>query len=226
MLFNQQTTLGMATSSTSKPQKNRDWKEFWALMPGIGIVGIHLLLFMGLSASGVFAFGLNPWLTQILSWILWDPKLLLFPLHVIFTPISGLILSLIKGDIQGIKSLLKSTLATLSLTHLLKICVGRLRPNAANHLSFPSGHTSSAFSGAAYFHHRYGLMAGIPAYLVASMVGVVRVYKRAHHPTDVLAGAALAVLNSYALVKQRSSTGSVAPTRPASKGPQKKAAPS
>jgi membrane-associated phospholipid phosphatase len=56
--------------------------------------------------------------------------------------------------------------------------------------SFPSGHTSAAFTTATslslYFPKWYVI---IPAYLWAGSVGYARLYQGVHYPTDVLAGA-------------------------------------
>lgn len=56
--------------------------------------------------------------------------------------------------------------------------------------SFPSGHTSAAFTTATslslYFPKWYVI---VPAYLWAGSVGYTRIYQGVHYPTDVLAGA-------------------------------------
>lgn len=56
--------------------------------------------------------------------------------------------------------------------------------------SFPSGHTSAAFTTATslslYFPKWYVI---VPAYLWAGSVGYARIYQGVHYPTDVLAGA-------------------------------------
>lgn len=90
--------------------------------------------------------------------------------------------------------LLESYLTTSVVTVSLKTAVGRERPNHKNHRSFPSGHTSGAFSVASVLDKRYGVRVGIPAYLTASLVGLSRVRLKEHFPTDVLAGAALGVI--------------------------------
>ena len=59
--------------------------------------------------------------------------------------------------------------------HSLKRITNKERPNGGDY-SFPSGHTSAAFTGAGFIEKRYGLKVGIPAYILASYVGWSRVY--------------------------------------------------
>ena len=55
---------------------------------------------------------------------------------------------------------------------------------------FPSGHTASAFAGAAVFANRYPRYQWL-AWLCAGSIGASRMTTRAHYPSDVFAGAAL-----------------------------------
>ena len=64
-------------------------------------------------------------------------------------------------------------------------------PNGHDNASFPSGHTSGAFTWATIVSHHYGKKAGIPAYMAAVYMGYARMDDRAHRLTDVVAGAAL-----------------------------------
>jgi len=67
-----------------------------------------------------------------------------------------------KASLQFIKTMGTS----LVVTHSLKRIINKQRPNGGDY-SFPSGHTSAAFTGAAFIEKRYGYKAGIPAYLLA-----------------------------------------------------------
>ena len=58
----------------------------------------------------------------------------------------------------------------MAVVYVLKPLVDRTRPDGG-HQWFPSGHTASAFAGAAFLQMRYGWALGAPAYAVASFVG-------------------------------------------------------
>jgi membrane-associated phospholipid phosphatase len=79
-------------------------------------------------------------------------------------------------------------------TSILKYSVQRTRPDGSNNLSFPSGHTSTAFSLAAVANHHYGWKIGVPAYVLASGIGLSRIEKDKHYLSDVLAGATLGII--------------------------------
>ena len=57
----------------------------------------------------------------------------------------------------------------------LKHIVQKPRPDGSDNLSFPSGHTTSAFSGAAFIQRKYGWKYGVPSYILASYVGYTRI---------------------------------------------------
>lgn len=90
----------------------------------------------------------------------------------------------------------KSFLTTVVVTHGMKHTIEKERPNGGGQ-SFPSGHTSAAFQGAAFIQKRYGLKYGIPAYVGASFVGYSRVESDKHYVEDVLAGAAIGTAAAY-----------------------------
>jgi membrane-associated phospholipid phosphatase len=95
-----------------------------------------------------------------------------------------------------------STATTVIFTYTLKTVVKRPRPfqmhvnftavyQPREH-SFPSGHTSSAFSTASAVslaYPKWYVMA--PSYLFAGAVGYSRMYLGVHYPSDVAAGAVL-----------------------------------
>lgn len=108
----------------------------------------------------------------------------------------------------------EAVLVTALATNVLKLVVGRARPNAtpgrdAHHFlvgrgyrvgfnSFPSGHTSAAFAAASVFGAELdrtgaaGAGAARPVlYGVASLVGAARMYNDRHWLSDVVAGALL-----------------------------------
>ncbi|MEN0057208.1 MAG: phosphatase PAP2 family protein, partial [Bdellovibrio sp.] len=69
----------------------------------------------------------------------------------------------------------------------------RERPSGRDHLSFPSGHGSSAFATATSLAYSYGYKVGIPAYALAGFVAASRVNENIHWLSDVVAGAALGI---------------------------------
>jgi membrane-associated phospholipid phosphatase len=85
---------------------------------------------------------------------------------------------------------------TLGVTYTLKYTVNERRPNGGSQ-SFPSGHTSISFCSAEFMRKRYGWEYGIPAYAAATFVAYSRVEAKAHHPHDVIAGAAIGFASSY-----------------------------
>ncbi len=94
-----------------------------------------------------------------------------------------------------------SFIVTTLITQSAKRIVNRQRPFAAysfiikrddeeERLSFPSGHTSTAFctaTSAALRYRKWYFVA--PAYVFAGSVAWARMYQGVHYPTDVFAGA-------------------------------------
>lgn len=75
----------------------------------------------------------------------------------------------------------------------LKVAVDRTRPNGARH-SFPSGHTSSAFTVAPILTSRFGWKVGVPAYALAFATAFGRIEDHWHFPSDTIAGATLGLI--------------------------------
>lgn len=64
--------------------------------------------------------------------------------------------------------------------------------------SFPSGHTSSSFAAAMAIMLNKKWKVGVPACILAVLVGFSRNYLMVHYPTDVLFGALLGIV--YAII--------------------------
>ncbi len=101
-----------------------------------------------------------------------------------------------KHDPDGRTQFYKSFATNLVVTHGLKAVVHKKRPNGSDK-SFPSGHTSAAFQGAAFIQKRYGFKAALPAWLAATYVGYSRVQSKNHYTVDVVAGAAIGIASSW-----------------------------
>jgi membrane-associated phospholipid phosphatase len=56
--------------------------------------------------------------------------------------------------------------------------------------SFPSGHTANTFAAATVLERHLGLRASVPAYILASYVGLSRLHDNRHFASDVVFGAA------------------------------------
>jgi membrane-associated phospholipid phosphatase len=106
------------------------------------------------------------------------------------------------GDDEGRAQFYKSFATTVGTTHLLKNTIDTKRPNGGGK-SFPSGHTSAAFQGAAFINARYGFEQALPAYAAAAFVGYSRVDSDNHHTRDVIAGAALGIATSFYFSPER-----------------------
>jgi membrane-associated phospholipid phosphatase len=107
-------------------------------------------------------------------------------------------ISIARKDGEGFLQLGIGSGITYGVTRAFKFGINSERPNGGDH-SFPSGHTSGAFSGASYLHYRYGWKWGLPAYVAASVVGYSRVRDDDHYWYDVVGGAVIANAIAYAL---------------------------
>lgn len=113
------------------------------------------------------------------------------------TAVGGWALGALTGDLRlqefgrdASESLLEATV----LVTALKYPVGRERPDGSNALSFPSGHSITAFCFAPVVAKYGGWELGIPAYALAAVTALSRVEGYHHYLSDVLAGAALGII--------------------------------
>ena len=114
-------------------------------------------------------------------------------------PVSAAMITLIKEDFEGTKQLALSYATTLALTYGLKYTVKKQRPEGREQYdAFPSGHTSSAFSGASFIQKRYGWKYGWIGYALACVVAVSRTEgpDGFHDFWDVLGGATIGIVST------------------------------
>jgi membrane-associated phospholipid phosphatase len=90
------------------------------------------------------------------------------------------------------------------LTNVLKLAVGRERPNGEDNKSFPSGHASTAFTLAAVAERHFGWKVGVPAYMIAGAIAVSRLQRNKHYLSDVMAGATLGYIVGRTVVRANS----------------------
>lgn len=64
--------------------------------------------------------------------------------------------------------------------------------------SFPSGHTSSAFSAGSVMFRKLPKKFGVPILIFAIIMGLTRLYVGVHYPTDVLFGALEGIVIGFA----------------------------
>lgn len=112
----------------------------------------------------------------------------------ILVPAAGYAGAAFAGDKQGIFQLSKALVGTGVTVQVLKYSGERVRPDAGDDASFPSGHAAAAFTGAEFIRMRYGNGWGLPAYLASAFVGYSRVVEDRHFADDVVAGAAIGIL--------------------------------
>lgn len=100
-------------------------------------------------------------------------------------------------------------LSTLLINNiLLKNLVARTRPydviegltyivRRPKEFSFPSGHAGSSFAAACIMLRRLPRRYGIPAFVLAVLISLSRLYVGVHYPSDVLFGVISGILISY-----------------------------
>jgi membrane-associated phospholipid phosphatase len=89
-------------------------------------------------------------------------------------------------------------------TQVLKFAVQRERPDGSDHYSFPSGHSSAAFSVATILAGEWGWTAGVPAFLGAGAIGYSRLELNKHFFSDVIFGAGLGIASGRAVLRAHS----------------------
>jgi len=104
-----------------------------------------------------------------------------------------------RAELGFVDRFIEASLASLALGIVsggLKELVYSPRPNGADAKSFPSGHVDWVFMGAELVRMEYGWGWGIPAYLVATTVAVMRNYNNWHWLSDCIFGAGVGLLTA------------------------------
>jgi membrane-associated phospholipid phosphatase len=127
--------------------------------------------------------------TKIDDYLQWVPAVSVYALN----------LAGIKGEhgyidatmIFGISNLIME-----SFVSIIKNNSHEIRPDSSDYYSFPSGHAAEAFLSATFLFEEYknvSLWYGIGGYLVAGLVGYLRMYNDTHWFHDVVAGAGFGI---------------------------------
>ena len=125
-----------------------------------------------------------------------------FAQYVPLVSVYGLNLSGVKGRHDYLENTIiiaTSYAAMGAIVNAVKYTVKERRPDGSARNSFPSGHTATAFMGAEILRMEYKDVSpwiGIGGYVLASGIGICRVYNHRHWVTDVLAGAGVGILSA------------------------------
>jgi len=119
-----------------------------------------------------------------------------------FVPVSGAgaVLEGLKNDryYEPLRHMFAAHTINLGFTYALKWGINRTRPDDTP-LSFPSGHTSIAFTTATLWYNWHGPAAGIPMYSLAFLTALSRINDKRHWPADIIFGAVLGTVTGRAL---------------------------
>jgi hypothetical protein len=114
-------------------------------------------------------------------------------------------------DKEGTKQATLTIGSALATSSVIKGVAAKMRPNGNSRTSFPSGHTTAAFTGASFINIRYGPKAGVPALAAAVYTGWSRVYSSWHFADDVTAGASIGLMSAWMFTTPRSESFSISP---------------
>ena len=113
---------------------------------------------------------------------------------------SGYVTSLLAKDYRGFAYMGIHNAFSSAVMQALKDEVRQRRPGDQSNSSFPSGHTNTAFLGAAFMQQRYGSRWGVPSYVTAIAVAWSRIYGNKHYVNDTIAGASIGMMSAWWLV--------------------------
>lgn len=94
------------------------------------------------------------------------------------------------------RDIVRAQILSQAMVQTLKYSVRRERPDGSNTMSFPSGHSASAFATATVLQRYYGWKVGVPAYALGGYVALARMSWNKHHATDVVMGAGFGIASA------------------------------
>ena len=115
-------------------------------------------------------------------------------------------------DKEGMKQFFYAGGTAFALSHGFKEITEKARPNESDGASFPSGHTSAAFFGAAFIGERYGPRWAVPGYVMGFYTGFTRVNSQKHYLDDVVSGMSIGLMSSWLLATPISQRVALNPT--------------
>jgi hypothetical protein len=107
--------------------------------------------------------------------------------------------------------LVQAQILTEMMVEPIKWSTQRLRPDASNSLSFPSGHAAITFATATVIERHLGWRKAILGYGIASYVAVSRLHDNRHWLSDVVFGAAVGTIAGRTVVHHRADYWAVTP---------------
>jgi len=128
------------------------------------------------------------------NYLQWSPAIAVYALNL--SGIKGKHRLVDRTFLFGFSNLLQG-----GVTHVVKRWVNEPRPDHSNNLSFPSGHTATAFANAEFMRMEYKDVSpwyGVAAYAAAATTGYLRMYNNKHWLSDVVAGAGVGILSTQA----------------------------
>lgn len=128
------------------------------------------------------------------DYLQWSPAIAVYALNL--TGIKGKHRIIDRTFLFGLSNLIQG-----GVTHVVKRGVQEPRPDGSNNLSFPSGHTATAFANAEFMRMEYKDVSpwyGIAGYAAAATTGYLRMYNNRHWLSDVIAGAGVGILSTQA----------------------------
>ncbi|MDR2586169.1 MAG: phosphatase PAP2 family protein [Prevotellaceae bacterium] len=132
------------------------------------------------------------WNTKVDDYVQFAPAIAAYTMKICKVESSNNVLNM--TIMYGISNLLAG-----SITSVTKKAVGRERPDLSNHLSFPSGHTQTAFVAAEFLHQEFkneSVWISVGGYAAASFVGIARIFNNKHWVSDVVVGAGIGILTT------------------------------